>query len=64
MTDTSDQYALLQIGIILGQNDPDLDMKQFEGMPDFTNYINEKYDIDLTIGMYLTDVLEKMENET
>lgn len=58
----ADQFKMLSIGIMLGQNDSQLDMSKFKNLEELRVFLNNKYNINIECGMVWHDVLKEIES--
>jgi len=57
----NDQLNLLRIGVIIKTRDPDINMDDFKNMEELRIYLNNKFNINIIFGMYLSQVLKEIQ---
>ena len=60
--DNGSQFIMLSVGILLGQDDPNLDMNTFKDLEELRNFLNNKYGINIMRGMTWDDVLTEVKD--
>lgn len=55
--DNQTQFLILQVGVLVGQDDPALDINSFGNLEDLRILLNLKYDINIEVGMEWPDVI-------
>ena len=55
-----EQFQIMQIGILIGQDDPTLDIESFGNLEDLRLLLNLKYNINIVVGMRWTDVFKEL----
>jgi len=60
--DAGGQFTMLSIGIMLGQDDSQLDMSKFKNLEELRIFLNNKYNINILRGMTWPDVLKEVKS--
>jgi len=55
--DLKTQFLMLQVGVLVGQDDPSLDINSLGNLEDLRILLNLKYDINIEVGMEWPDVI-------
>jgi len=56
----NEQLLIMQVGVLIGQDDPSLDIDSFGDLEELRILLNLKYDINIERGMLWTDVLTEL----
>jgi len=59
--DHDSQFIMVSIGILLGQDNPKLDMSGFNNLEEIRIFLNKEYNINVKVGMAWPQVLKEIE---
>lgn len=55
-----DQFLLLEVGVLIGQDNASLDMSSFEDLEVLRKFLNVKYSINIEVGMEWPEVISTL----